>query len=539
MATSDGKIRIQVFGTFRVMDPHGRDVTPNSRKACGLLALLALSPDHRRTRCWLQDKLWGTRGREQGAASLRQCLVEIRQALGESRCALVADYQFVKLSSEHASIGRPDPDMNLDLLEGFDVGREDEFEDWLREQRANISRGRTASLETSSVAIASRTDAKADRVILCSSGEGRHPESGHADRLLDISEKGLKNWGLTSVIDARGMPEADVTGVSGLARHGDLLLRTEANAFRPDCLRLLVVEWPSRELIWSDAVDVAAYGEPAAAELACSVQAATSTHVIIARLAHRRRLACNHEQTPGVANQRNRALQMAFVSDPPDYLDAERLLEQAGTGQLAAVIDAWRAVILTLISRDASVLRRADLQQAALLLARQAELVDRHNALVLALGVWVRCQIEGASQSAEDKGDDALRFMRQRADGVACEIDRGRDARGPCSASDSLAVARRMAGSSIIGDALRQLTGAPSPHPRKKDDAPIHEAMLMTLKERFRVATAVHQDRRALNLIRPHGHRLTRAIRTSARRCGMSERRGQPGDRAFRVRQRP
>ena len=53
--------------------------------------MLALSPDGKRARSWLQDKLWSARAPEQGAASLRQSLHELRLALGDDRDLVVAD----------------------------------------------------------------------------------------------------------------------------------------------------------------------------------------------------------------------------------------------------------------------------------------------------------------------------------------------------------------------------------------------------------------------------------------------------------------
>jgi DNA-binding SARP family transcriptional activator len=76
------ELRICVIGAFRVLAPHHRqELTPGGRKARALLAILALTPTRRRSRSALQDKLWSDRGPEQGAASLRQTLSEIRRAL--------------------------------------------------------------------------------------------------------------------------------------------------------------------------------------------------------------------------------------------------------------------------------------------------------------------------------------------------------------------------------------------------------------------------------------------------------------------------
>src|SRR5436190_23807600 len=99
---SDGggqpELRISVIGAFRVLARDGEDLTPRGRKARALLAMLALTPTRRRSRPALQDKLWSDRGAEQGAASLRQTLTEIRRTFGDGhRDCLVSDMRGVEL----------------------------------------------------------------------------------------------------------------------------------------------------------------------------------------------------------------------------------------------------------------------------------------------------------------------------------------------------------------------------------------------------------------------------------------------------------
>jgi adenylate cyclase len=103
--------------------------------------LLASAPALRRSRAWLQDKLWSDRGPEQGAASMRQALVDIRRAWGEARDCLLADAGWIGLDPARVAIEvdpRPE-DLGLsgalpEFAEGLDV-RDPEFEDWIRDQR--------------------------------------------------------------------------------------------------------------------------------------------------------------------------------------------------------------------------------------------------------------------------------------------------------------------------------------------------------------------------------------------------------------------
>ena len=142
------RLVIQVIGAFRLLAHDGQDLTPLGRKARALLAILALTPTRRRSRPALQDKLWSDRGPEQGAASLRQTLTEIRKALGEHyRDCLVSDLHGIGLAARRVTVDIDDADLSAfarmveppQLLEDLDVADE-EFEDWLRTQRAAFER---------------------------------------------------------------------------------------------------------------------------------------------------------------------------------------------------------------------------------------------------------------------------------------------------------------------------------------------------------------------------------------------------------------
>src|SRR4051812_42282531 len=137
------ELGISVIGSFRVLARDGEDLTPRGRKARGLLALLALTPTRRRSRAALQDKLWSNRGPGQGAASLRQTLTEIRRSFGERyRDCLVSDLRAIGLDHDHVTVDLDDADWPElaqmveppQLLDDLDI-TDDEFEDWVRNQR--------------------------------------------------------------------------------------------------------------------------------------------------------------------------------------------------------------------------------------------------------------------------------------------------------------------------------------------------------------------------------------------------------------------
>ena len=127
---------VSLVGSTRVFDLNGQDFTPRSKKARGLLALLLLSKDQRRARAWLQKKLWSDRGLEQGAASLRQTLTELRRALGPHKDVLITESGWVQLDPSGVTLekeGATEAD-DAELCEDLDI-RDPEFESWLRTRR--------------------------------------------------------------------------------------------------------------------------------------------------------------------------------------------------------------------------------------------------------------------------------------------------------------------------------------------------------------------------------------------------------------------
>lgn len=120
-------------GPFRISDAQGVARTPKGSKERGLLALLLLSPGQRRTRIWLQDKLWSDRNPEQGSVSLRQALANIRKALGPLSDRLKADRGALWFDPP-VPVSLAGSDEDGEILQDLDV-RDPEFSDWLRALR--------------------------------------------------------------------------------------------------------------------------------------------------------------------------------------------------------------------------------------------------------------------------------------------------------------------------------------------------------------------------------------------------------------------
>ncbi|MFM5908206.1 MAG: hypothetical protein ACKOPO_11585 [Novosphingobium sp.] len=124
---------LQLLGPFR-LSCAGERIDLRGRRAQALIAMLATSESHERTRAWLQDRLWGSRPGVQAQNSLRRELSSLRKMVNRADGELLcADGLRVWLNSQLLHIQGQG---SGEFLEGMDLPGEDGFEDWLRGQRA-------------------------------------------------------------------------------------------------------------------------------------------------------------------------------------------------------------------------------------------------------------------------------------------------------------------------------------------------------------------------------------------------------------------
>lgn len=137
-------VNITLIGLFAVRIGEA-DLTPRGAKTRALLGLLALTPELRRSRRWIETKLWSDRSARQASGSLRQCLAEIRRSFGPHTHLINSDREYVWLDPAGIRIDVVhDPDIALarlrsgrELLEGL-VVHDEEFESWLRVERSSF-----------------------------------------------------------------------------------------------------------------------------------------------------------------------------------------------------------------------------------------------------------------------------------------------------------------------------------------------------------------------------------------------------------------
>lgn len=131
-------LTLRLMGPVELTGPADLHLTPRGMRARGALAVIGTARSMRVTRARLQDLLFSERDPEQGNASLRQVLREIRISLGPHRDALLTGPGWVGLDPAMLRLdmsARPGPDGQIPEF-GADLDIPDpEFEDWLRDVR--------------------------------------------------------------------------------------------------------------------------------------------------------------------------------------------------------------------------------------------------------------------------------------------------------------------------------------------------------------------------------------------------------------------
>ncbi len=95
--TRNGAFALRLLGVFRLDDPEGNRIDIRSKRGQGLIAMLATAPGGERSRAWLQNMLWNDRAPEQGRASLRRELSNLRPLLNEKFELLAINNQTVSI----------------------------------------------------------------------------------------------------------------------------------------------------------------------------------------------------------------------------------------------------------------------------------------------------------------------------------------------------------------------------------------------------------------------------------------------------------
>ncbi len=333
----DGRsVTIHLYGGFLIQDQAETVLTPKGAKSQGLLALLATNRRFQRSRTWLQDKLWSDRGPEQGAASLRQALVEIRKALGAHSDILVADRKTVSLDPDRVTVFSKAHHPGEEFLEGIDV-RDPEFDTWLASQRANFDMFQMDNAaDYTGLPPASRPKPKARVVVLDAagkcSGKGNILEYLFVDKAFRALRENL-------VIDVTArMPEKPDEGtvvacVQAMEMHDDTL-----------GLRIFLEDISNGKTLWSDSLSNIS-----------SVDLERNVRVLglINRFVEATGEALSYQDL-NISFDHDASLlgylavRKLFSIGQRELESADRLLKQAYDIQPRGIFQAWRAQLLTI-----------------------------------------------------------------------------------------------------------------------------------------------------------------------------------------------
>ena len=130
--------RLTLMGAFALEGPDGERIELSSKRSRALFALLALAPNADRARSWLEAMLWCDRPLPQAKASLRRELSNLRKQVNAPTAPLLlADTSRVWLDLDQLWVDvRDAPGQSREqFLEGLDIAGEEQFDDWLRQQR--------------------------------------------------------------------------------------------------------------------------------------------------------------------------------------------------------------------------------------------------------------------------------------------------------------------------------------------------------------------------------------------------------------------
>lgn len=414
-------VLIRVIGPMRLFRSTGEECTPSGRKARALLALLALSPEKRRTRNWVQDRLWGSRGKEQAAGSLRQSLTEIRKALDHDRDCLMADHSSVWLDSTRLRVDLDDLPARLapsarqaDLLEGLTLSHED-FTNWLGEQRRAYEARFAPAPElppllmpvTLSASLRKETAYAGNVIVLSRSSNDALPQVDEiADELLDNISKTVTELGLAQIIDHRN-DRADQPLAP--ARQGDtpvLLLRSHVLGTRQDArCRLTLISQPDNELIWSGQFSTTAAGRGPMEDIRLIRQANEAACISLERLAR--------EQQPDHAPSRaaalcNAGVHLLFKLGGENFARADELFAAAYDLHPRGLYLAWRSYLRTFLLAEQAGSCRKSLDEEAFALLRRAFELEPNNSYVIALGAHVHSMIRRSYMSAYELAERSI-----------------------------------------------------------------------------------------------------------------------------------
>lgn len=430
LMSGEPSIELRLIGPFRVRGPDGEDLTPNLRKSCALLALLALSPRKCRSRMILQDKLWSTRGQEQGLASLRQALTEIRSALkGYSTC-LRSDLRVVSLDPERVLIDLEtvdlaalaagqghDPPVLLECLDDLDP----EMDEWIRDQRSAFEDRLSAAAPARPIhcgsAVTSVQPRSGEGACQSVAGAAASPTIAILPSRMSSGDSGAFVASLTSDTIAQGLAEKyafEVTErASDTARLG---IRTEAvQLAKGICVHVTLLAADTGMQLWSGSRTV-----PHSSGLILDAPELQMhiNHAIDIAGRHLGYMQADREPA-SAAMLGLEAVGRMFTLSAEDLDRADAALAAAYQRDPRAIYLAWRAYARTFEHGEHRTKDNAVLKQEAEAFIQCAIEAEPHNTTVLALASYVYCFLFKKYAAGHELAEQSLKANPANVLGLA------------------------------------------------------------------------------------------------------------------------
>lgn len=417
ISSTQPRATITVRGRFALRAECGLDMTPQYRKERALLALLAMTPERRCSRAWLQSKLWSEKPPEKAAANLRRALANLREALGKVAEIIGANRLEIWLSEDVHIDDRPDLMGRAELLNLVDAP-DPAFDEWLRDLRAADEAAqdsaRQAQLSHSSPSSAGPFGGS---LIHTATSTGSAPQAGGTVIVIRPLERGGTNEAqflemilidtLSARLEAEGAEEiyaGDEPDPERLAKASAIIFLEVTSVVAAGAwnVHLRALADHNRRFLWSgrmqhpmdmtqlaDGSDIQAFASRALSQILLrfrSIQASP--------------------RSPLIAMQR--AASRLYVSDLAELNRAENELLKLSSGEGAAVALAWRAFAklarsIEFTTSDTGMADEAEQLAAEALTLRPA------NPLICAMGARIALDLHGDIEQAANLAQAAMR----------------------------------------------------------------------------------------------------------------------------------
>ncbi|MFN4171027.1 MAG: hypothetical protein ACK4GW_04650 [Pseudorhodobacter sp.] len=371
----------------------GADLSPRPHKSRALLAMLALAPEQRRSRRWIEERLWSDRAPQQAAGSLRQALVDLRKALTPHDDILIADREWLSLRPEALRL-RGACESSGDLLEGVTV-RDPAFQRWLDSARRGAAAGSGASglIRCDPRPAAEPITLRCTTSNLPGTGSGIVAEIIAARIAADIADH-VTACTLSQGRDQPGQPPADLEITCNVIEDNGICL-----AF------IKILHLPTGRVLFSRDCRFVGTATSLAGSEALVQAAYEAAERTVARAPHVLGVARDASKSAALGQL---ALHKMFSFDEVQLAEADRLMEQAWEVEGNTVHLAWRGLLQMVKAIELSQAQRPELHDIAHSLTSHAMERRDGNSTVKALVSQTRAMLFGDAVAAGQAAQAAL-----------------------------------------------------------------------------------------------------------------------------------